>query len=147
MFIWCLLCPIITRILVEKMNFGVIKYITYIVIIIGLIVGRLKEITQQYIKTINEYIDGILLPLENRPQLIRKDESKRIEIKQTVSKFKIGMYIAATLSIFGMLLTLKVLILPHIINNKVVAVLLIILLFAMMTFEKRRIMLKKKMIR
>ena len=55
------------------MNFGVIKYITYIVIIIGLIVGRLKEITQQYIKTINEYIDGFLLPLENRPQLIRKD--------------------------------------------------------------------------
>lgn len=120
------------------MNFGVIKYITYIVIIIGLIVGRLKEITQQYIKTINEYIDGFLLPLENRPQLIRKDESKRIEIKQTVSKFKIGMCIAATLSIFGMLLTLKVLILPHIINNKVVAVLLIILLFAMMTFEKRK---------
>lgn len=131
------------------MNFGVIKYITYIVIIIGLIVGRLKEITQQYIKTINEYIDGFLLPLENRPQLIRKDESKRIEIKQTVSKFKIGMCIAATLSIFGMLLTLKVLILPHIINNKVVAVLLIILLFAMMTFEKRKKKnnVKKKMIR
>lgn len=42
------------------MNFGVIKYITYIVIIIGLIVGRLKEITQQYIKTINEYIDGFI---------------------------------------------------------------------------------------
>ena len=121
-----------------KNEFRVIKYITYIVIIIGLIVGRLKEITQQYIKTINEYIDGFLLPLENRPQLIRKDESKRIEIKQTVSKFKIGMCIAATLSIFGMLLTLKVLILPHIINNKVVAVLLIILLFAMMTFEKKK---------
>lgn len=81
-----LLCPIIIRYILEGTVDGLGKYTIFTFMICGLVVMRLKEVSQQCINLINEYIKGILVPIEHNPQLIQKDELKRVEMEWTLKK-------------------------------------------------------------
>lgn len=83
---WWVLCPIIIEYILKESDDSLVKYIIFVFMICGLIVMKLKEVTQRCVNLINEYIKGILWPIEHNPQLIQKDESKRIKVKWTSKK-------------------------------------------------------------
>ena len=83
---WWVLCPIIIEYILKESDDSLVKYIIFVFMICGLIVMKLKEVTQRCVNLINEYIKGILWPIEHNPQLIQKDESKRIRVKWTSKK-------------------------------------------------------------
>lgn len=132
---WWLLCPIIIEYILKESDDGLAKYIIFVFMICGLIVMRLKEVTQQCINLINEYIKGILWPIEHNPQLIQKDESKRIEVKWTSKKvIEFLVYECIGLILFGGLYFAC----SKYKDSKIMGIISIVVLFGIVVFDRRK---------
>lgn len=132
---WWLLCPIIIEYILKESDDGLIKYIIFAFMLCGLIVMKLKEVTQQCVNLINEYIKGILWPIEHNPQLIQKDESKKIEVKWTSKKIiQFLVYSCIILIIFWRLYFAY----SKYEDSKIMGIISIVVLFGIVLFDRRK---------
>ena len=130
---WCLISPIILENIMKIIEVISIRYALFVIFTVEIIVSKLKEITQECVQLVNEYIKGILLPIEHNPELIKKDESKRIKIKWTLNKVvKFIVYICA---LGGFILVQYFIELNHQIGSIVCGTVIVILVLRTL-FEK-----------
>lgn len=73
---WCLISPIILENIMKIIEVISIRYALFVIFTVEIIVSKLKEITQECVQLVNEYIKGILLPIEHNPELIKKMSQK-----------------------------------------------------------------------
>lgn len=140
---WCLISPIILENIMKIIEVISIRYALFVIFTVEIIVSKLKEITQECAQLVNEYIKGILLPIEHNPELIKKDESKRIKIKWTLNK--VVEFIVYICVLGGFILVLYFIELNHQIGSIVGGTVIVILILRTL-FEKikSKAVVKKK---
>jgi Zn-dependent protease with chaperone function len=72
-------------------NDNKLSFVLAMLFLCGLLIQKLKEVTQKTIVFLNNFTENVMVPLENRYDLIEIDESQRIAVKWT--KKKIGIFV------------------------------------------------------
>lgn len=84
-----ILGPIILKCFINYENRGMLGSLFYLVLLCGLIFSRLKEDTQKTIEIINAYTQNVMIPLENKPELLSFEDVQKPVIEWNVKKILI----------------------------------------------------------
>ena len=81
--------PIILKYFTNYENRGMLGSLFYLVLLCGLIFSRLKKDTQKTIEIINAYTQNVMIPLENKPELLSFKDVQKPVIEWNVKKILI----------------------------------------------------------
>lgn len=101
---YVLLGPILLKVLTIDKKIELFQVVFYTGILCYLIFTRLREDTQRIAKIINKYTEGVMIPLEKKPQLLWVNDAEKIIIKWDMKKV-LTILVCLTISLILIVVT------------------------------------------
>lgn len=101
---YAILIPIFLPLLFQKVNNGIWGYLLYSIFLVALLIGKLKDETQNTIKILINYIWNVILPIEDKPGIINSYVEEINEVRlDKKQKFVLvsGVVLAVGISVGG----------------------------------------------